>query len=197
MEEVRAREEAQKQTAYYNLTFGTIGCYMSHFRAMKYIADNEAVDFGVVSEDDLSLFSPDFEKQFDKLVDDSEGQATKLWNSTDFIYLQACHLGWNRATIVKERLEIRTVLKDVSHQTVHCLGMYAVSRRAARWLTAPNGPLLPMKLQIDEILPVEVPNIRAKAFYPSIAQTLGSKDIGTDNQILLEPSDEPITWVDC
>jgi len=195
MEVARSREQLHVHTNGRKLTLGSIGCYESHFRAMELIAKNGAIDFGIIAEDDLSLFSPDFELQFDKLVNDSAGEATALWHSTDIIYLQSCNQGWFRDKVFHERHLYPTSLRDVSHKHVACTGMYAVSRSAAKWLTAPDGPLLPIKMQIDAKLPHHVDQIRAKAFRPSIAQTLGSTKIDTDVQLLIGV--EHTTWLDC
>jgi len=195
MQVARLRDSTRSYTNGINLTLGSIGCYESHIRAMEIVAKTPEIDFGIVAEDDLSFFSPDFEQQFDKLVNDSRGEATALWNSTDLIYLQSCTQGWRRDRKVEPRLQIPTRLHDVSHEHAYCLGMYAVSKSAAKMLSAVDGPMLPMVKQIDHVLPLGVGHIRAKAFYPSIAQVPGPDEIGTDTQILQEVG--PSTWLDC
>jgi len=209
VELAKARDYSHTTTNGRYLTLGSIGVYDSHIRAMERIAKNESIDFGVIAEDDLSLFSDDFEQQFRKLVD-LQGEAAAIWNSTGFLYLQSCNQGWARDTVVEPRLSMQTVLRDVSSSHCPCLGMYAVSRSAAKMLTALDGPLLPMESQIDETLPHKVAGLQAKAFYPSIAQTLGSVDAGSDAQILpslpqislaltqnLTSVSHQDSWVDC
>merc|ERR1719265_1953502 len=144
---------------------------------MRLIASDSNVDFGVVAGDDLDLLSPDFNANWDLLHEPA------TWTDTDMIYLQACGYGWDRDLHAGYREERPSKLIDVTGQQVYCTGMYAVTRDAARRLTEKGTPLLPIKDQIDSIIPIQVPSLRAKLFSPPIAQTLGRGDPGIGSDV--------------
>jgi len=162
---------------------GAVALYESHLQIMRTIAADPTIDFGVIAEDDLALYSEDFRMQFDKLINDKQGAATRFWKDTDLVYLQACNLGWNRSAYndpmgerVLPREQMETYFEDVSTEIVYCTALYAVSKDAAKRLSAEDGPLLPIIKPLDWVLPYRVKGIRAKAFHPSIAQAWGADD---------------------
>lgn len=156
------------------LTPGAVALYETTLQAMRLIADDDTIDFGIVAEDDLAYYSEDFDGSFNRLVNDTE----HLWDNTDTVHLQACNQGWKRGFHAGHRPNEVTTIKNVSQQKVPCLGLYAISRSAAKKLSAVPGPLVPMTIQIDKMIPHKLPFLRSLAFRPSIAQTLGSKDPG-------------------
>jgi len=166
-----------------HFTEGAIALYESHLQIMRMIAADPTVDFGVIAEDDLALYSDDFKMQFNKLMDNQQGAAAKFWQDTDLVYLQACNQGWNRSSYrdpmgerVLPRENMATNFEDVSKEIVYCTALYAVSKEGAKKLSAEDGPLLPIIKPLDWVLPYRVPGIRAKAFHPSIAQAWGADD---------------------
>jgi len=162
---------------------GAVALYESHLQIMRMIAADPSIDFGVIAEDDLALYSDDFRMQFNKLVNDEQGAATQFWKDTDVVYLQACNLGWNRSAYfdpmgerVLPREQIETYFENVSTKIVYCTALYAVSKDAAKRLSAEDGPLLPIIKPLDWVLPYRVKGMRSKAFHPSIAQAWGADD---------------------
>jgi len=162
---------------------GAVALYESHLQIMRIIAADPTIDFGVIAEDDLALYSDDFKVQFNKLMDNQQGAAAKFWQDTDLVYLQACNQGWNRSSYrdpmgerVLPREDMATNFEDVSKEIVYCTALYAVSKEGAKKLSAEDGPLLPIIKPLDWVLPYRVPGIRAKAFHPSIAQAWGADD---------------------
>jgi len=122
-----------------HFTEGAIALYESHLQIMRMIAADPTVDFGVIAEDDLALYSDDFKVQVNKLMDNHEGAAAKFWQDTDVVYLQACNQGWNRSSYrspmgerVLPRENMTTIFEDVSKEVVYCTALYAVNKEAAK-----------------------------------------------------------------
>lgn len=161
------------------LSSGAVGCYESHLKALKLIAEDDSIDFGVVAEDDLGYFSEDFEKEFNRIRFNSR----PFWNNTDKIALQWCGNAWkNKNGITQPRKEVPftsiAALGPLSAQK--CTGLYAISRQAAKKLMAENGPLIPLRRQIDD---VDIPWLRRRQFTPPIAQTLAYFDEGGSTDV--------------
>jgi len=118
---------------------GAVALYESHLQIMRIIAADPTIDFGVIAEDDLALYSDDFKMQFNKLMDNQQGAAAKFWQDTDLVYLQACNQGWNRSSYrdpmgerVLPREDMATNFEDVSKEIVYCTALYAVSKEGAK-----------------------------------------------------------------
>lgn len=179
------------------LTPGMIGCYASHWSAMRRIASDHSLDFGLIAEDDLIHYSPDFGEQFRKLWDNSKGEASKFWEDADIVYLQWDGGGWTKGQL---RDKVPTTLKDVSGQWIRNLGLYAVSRRGARKLAgaignSDKGDLVPtggITTQIDAMLPHDLPDVKAWAFTPPIGQCVGALEEHGDTNVQVLGNSPPI-----
>jgi len=178
---------AEQGTAYggdAKINPGTIGCYASHWEAMRLIAEDESVDFGVIAEDDLVKYSPVFWPQFSKLWDDSDGSASKLWQDAGFIYM-ACNGPCDGIDLQQQGLT-KTTLVDAGWPKGTSL--YAISRTAAQYLVGSraansDGCMSPMSTALDSFLPGSCPGIRYLRFDPPIACPLLSFEPGGDTDI--------------
>jgi len=173
-----------------DLSRGMIGCCVSHWQALKLIASDKSIDFGVIIEDDLSDFSPDFHEQVSQLWNNTNGRAEAFWRDADVVYIQQDGSGWFKG---KPRDSTPTTLKQGKPKKYwpKNTAMYAVRREFAQWLTDPqpkrtfgeNGRLMPMWTQIDSILPGFIP--RLWYFHPPIAQAKRAAKESGDSDVQL------------
>lgn len=166
------------------LTPGGIALYASHVQAMKKIAEDTTIDFGLIAEDDLVHYSPDFESQFARLWNNSAGVADETWRNYGLIWLQhGSSTLWVKGE--KRTDGVDTELKPAPGQ-IWNTAMLAVSREAATKLAE---QLIPMHNQIDSDLEAaaRLAGIGAAIFEPPIAQALDKNEEGgdTDIQIVL------------
>lgn len=66
LKEIQQIEKTGYRTKHYQLTRGAIGCYLSHLKTYKMIADGES-EFGLIFEDDVKL-DPNFLLKMNKVL---------------------------------------------------------------------------------------------------------------------------------
>lgn len=159
---------------------GMIGCYMSHWTALRMIASDTSIDFGIVMEDDLVHYSPDFDAEIANLWNRN---AASIWQRTDWVYLQMDGSGWFKG---QNRSTDATQFQDMRGLWPKNTAMYAVSRAGAAQLagttqSSNHGSLLPIRLELDEALPPLL--TRKWAFVPPIAQALHKDEPGGDTNV--------------
>jgi len=169
------------------LTAGMIGCYASHWQALKLIAEDKNIDFGVIAEDDLVRYSDDFEEQFSKLTKNTDGEAAHFWKHVDWVSLQQDGSGWLKGKPREARptqLRLRTQIEWPKNTA-----LYAVSREAARRLTSSSrvgvasGLMMPIRQELDTAIPMYLR--RMWQFDPPIAQAKQMSDEDGDSDVQL------------
>eukprot|EP00927_Polykrikos_kofoidii_P044076 TRINITY_DN38142_c0_g2_i1.p1 TRINITY_DN38142_c0_g2~~TRINITY_DN38142_c0_g2_i1.p1 ORF type:complete len:648 (-),score=101.26 TRINITY_DN38142_c0_g2_i1:68-1963(-) len=178
--EQRKMDEAQSNlrtgNVWNRITPGGIGNYASHLDALRLIANNRSLDFGVVIEDDVIFFSDDFRSRFEELWLPEHG-ALKVWRKADYIWLQHDGGGWPKGGFRDESLGTRLV--DFRGTWPKNLSLYAISRRAAKRLLQ---RLVPIKNAIDMIVP-GISSVHQWGFLPPIAQGVLAQQDGNDTDI--------------
>jgi len=79
--EIKNIETTGYRTKHYQLTRGAVGCYLSHLKTYKQIADSDKA-FGLIFEDDVNI-APDFYVKLNKIL-------KKVPNNWDILLL-GCH----------------------------------------------------------------------------------------------------------
>lgn len=168
----QAVDDAQSPAAVWPImTRGGIGLYLGHAAAWQHIVNHD-LTYGLVVEDDLTLFAPSFKDQVSALLQGHTHQGLDDTISWDFLYLQRC----DDETWLKERVDqpkpvrshngsskLVTILSD---DIVTCTGAYIVTQRGAKLLLDVG---LPAKKQLDAQLS-DVPGLRRAALTPPVAQ---------------------------
>lgn len=164
-----ALQTAETQNADWpKMTAGGIGLYLGHAAAWQHMVDKN-LDYGLIFEDDLTLFASNFEEQVQSILGKTQEEIT--W---DFLYLQRCNdeawkkkrtSGKDASPVEKQALwsqEVQIPAADV----VPCTGAYVLTRQGAKTLL--EGAL-PAKEQMDQQLSY-VPGLRRSALTPPVAQ---------------------------
>eukprot|EP00928_Gymnodinium_smaydae_P062930 TRINITY_DN46657_c0_g1_i1.p1 TRINITY_DN46657_c0_g1~~TRINITY_DN46657_c0_g1_i1.p1 ORF type:complete len:284 (+),score=17.57 TRINITY_DN46657_c0_g1_i1:228-1079(+) len=163
------------------LTAGMIGCYASHWQVLKMIADDTSIDFGVVAEDDLIHYASDFETQFARLWNNTDGGASSFWKHAEWVVLQQDGAGWRKGGTRESR---PTLLRRRTRQEwPKNTALYAVRRDTAQRLTsssrrreAGGGPMMPIRDEFDVVLPLHLRDMWM--FEPPIAQAMHMFEAG-------------------
>lgn len=162
-----------------NMTVGGIGLYLGHAAAWRRVVERD-LDYGLIFEDDLTLFAPNFATQVRAVLEGREKEAFSYPTDWDFLYLQRC----NDPTWRKQRpgdfnpagprhLGAQSVGAAHSAQVpisfgerTSCTGGYIITRQGAKKLMA---GALPAQAQLDWQLS-EVPYLQRAALSPPVAQ---------------------------
>lgn len=159
-----------KKAQWPTMTYGGIGLYLGHAAAWQYVVDKQ-LDYGLIFEDDLTMFAPNFEKD----VSDILKGKTKSDTDWDFLYLQRCDdMDWEKERswwLPGRRASRRTAAKSVAvqipaHETVTCTGAYIVTLSGAKKLLKGG---FPATIQLDYALGT-IPGLRRAALSPPVAQ---------------------------
>lgn len=179
-------------TRWPNMTAGGIGLFLGHAGAWQHVVD-AGLDFGLVFEDDLTLFARGFSRQVSDILEGREDTHA----SWDWLYLQRCgDKSWDKERSYWDSDDERasqhmdagwsseTLL--AADASVPCTGAYIVTNTGARKLL--EGAL-PASEQLDHQL-TSVPGLTRAALSPPLAQcaevrknSAGSRYRDTDVQM--------------
>mmetsp|Transcript_9710 Transcript_9710/g.17067 ORF Transcript_9710/g.17067 Transcript_9710/m.17067 type:complete len:511 (+) Transcript_9710:37-1569(+) len=152
------------------MTYGGIGLYLGHAAAWQHVVDKQ-LDYGLIFEDDLTMFAPNFEKDVSEILN-GRVKSDIDW---DFLYLQRCddmdwekeRSWWGRGRKAMRRTATKSVAVEIdNHETVTCTGAYVVTLSGAKKLL--NGAF-PATIQLDYALGY-IPGLRRAALSPPVAQ---------------------------
>mmetsp|Transcript_101431 Transcript_101431/g.160388 ORF Transcript_101431/g.160388 Transcript_101431/m.160388 type:complete len:382 (-) Transcript_101431:153-1298(-) len=158
------------QDVWPQMTAGGVGLYLSHAAAWQYVL-NKNLDYGLIFEDDLTLFSPSFEKNVSSIL----SGYSQWW---DMLYLQRCddelwpkrrifdHVP-GRPRVPNSVLETYPVVTPIeAEDLVPCTGAYIITREGAEKLLR---HALPANEQLDKQIG-RVANFKRAALSPPVAQ---------------------------
>jgi len=57
IEELHQTEETKERIYHYQLTYGGVGCFLSHYMLAKQLLEDDSVDYYIIFEDDVSLLN--------------------------------------------------------------------------------------------------------------------------------------------
>jgi len=158
------------------MTAGGIGLYLAHADAWQQIIKMK-LDYGIIFEDDLTLFAPSFESHVSSVLAKHDQVVNNSW-SWDLLYLQRDNKAWpkRRASqnVPKDepRIPMGVYLADPvvvpidPGEVVPCTGAYILTRQGAEKLLSNS---FPMHDQLDWQLG-NVPGLRRASFSPPVAQ---------------------------
>jgi len=153
------------------MTAGGIGLYLAHADAWRHVRDAD-LDYGMIFEDDLTLFAPNFDSQVHSLLGgQNDDNATSPW---DFMYLQRCNdESWKKKRVSgkdahasRKNTGWSQMVELPSGETVPCTGAYIITRKGAEALLSGAVPAIQ---QLDQQLGA-VPGLRRSALSPPVAQ---------------------------
>mmetsp|Transcript_42158 Transcript_42158/g.65789 ORF Transcript_42158/g.65789 Transcript_42158/m.65789 type:complete len:413 (-) Transcript_42158:7-1245(-) len=166
-----AAETAESSDAVWPaMTRGGIGLYFGHVDAWRKVWESN-VDYGLIFEDDATLFSPRFEEEVSRIV----ARPLNVAASWDFLYLQRCNddlwlkerSDWSIGdTKLPKNLGKPALVRIMDRETVTCTGAYIITRSGAKKLL--EGAL-PATMQLDYQLG-NVTGLRRAALSPPVAQ---------------------------
>jgi len=151
-----------------NMTTGGMGLYLGHAAAWKHVVD-KGLDYALVMEDDLLLFSKSFQAQVSQLL--SQAQPVP-WH---LLYLQRCddplwmkERTWWQDGEADNRIEFdkSTLMMLEQGRTVTCTGAYIITQAGAEVLLEHS---FPATYQLDYQLG-HVPGLMRAAMSPPLAQ---------------------------
>lgn len=160
----------QKKAQWPTMTYGGMGLYFGHAAAWQYVVEQQ-LDYGLIFEDDLTLFAPNFEQDVRKILEDRNKEIV-MW---DFLYLQRCDdMDWEKERswwMPGRAASHRTAAKSFAvpiadEQTVTCTGAYIITLNGAMKLL--KGAF-PMENQLDYQIGY-VPGLRRAGLSPPVAQ---------------------------
>mmetsp|Transcript_11554 Transcript_11554/g.23269 ORF Transcript_11554/g.23269 Transcript_11554/m.23269 type:complete len:326 (-) Transcript_11554:413-1390(-) len=132
------------------LTKGGVALFASHASALRRIATDPDIDFGIVVEDDATQFSPNFDRQFFKWRDDVDAARVGV------VYFGVCGNEWGDHTKYPKDHAKQVHLgyyRDQKHPRMrfhndpaYCNHFYGVTKKAAKALLP---LLLPMKSNVQ------------------------------------------------
>jgi len=174
----------QPHTRWPAMTGGGLGLYMAHADAWRQIIES-GLDYGVIFEDDLTLFAPGFASQAAQILAGHEDKAFAFRVPWDLLYLQRC----NDQSWLKPRVgdfwpvpdqpdEVRVDEMSIKPgETTTCTGAYIVSRRGAEILLQDG---LPADVQVDQQIS-GLTNLKRAALTPPVAQCqeVVANEVGT------------------
>lgn len=141
-----------------DMTAGGAGLYLGHADAWHQVVER-GWDYGVVFEDDLTLYSPSFQGEVSRIL---AGGRRAPW---DFLYLQQDEPAWPKNTgcpygrgVVPKEVPVSGLLTNT--------GAYVVTQRGAQKLLAGS---FPASQQLDAELG-KVPDLQRARLLPSVAQ---------------------------
>mmetsp|Transcript_23385 Transcript_23385/g.54377 ORF Transcript_23385/g.54377 Transcript_23385/m.54377 type:complete len:391 (+) Transcript_23385:142-1314(+) len=159
---------AEEASSWPNMTQGGMGLFLGHAAAWRHIVDKE-LDYGLVMEDDLLLFSKSFHEEVSKILS-QDGPVP--WH---LLYLQRCddplwmkERTWWDDGEADTRIEFATSsLTSINpQQVVTCTGAYVVTKAGAQILLERG---FPATFQLDYQL-AYVPGLVRAAMSPPLAQ---------------------------
>jgi GR25 family glycosyltransferase involved in LPS biosynthesis len=165
------KEPGGVAVSWWDLSPGAIGCYISHAKVWEQIVSKD-LDYGLIFEDDMRHFRPDFEK----IVRTGSLENPKA--DGDIVYLQHCSGQWDRGsdTPPEGMAELHKVDNDL---IVPCTAGYLVSNKAARQLLQ-NA--FPMQVQLDRAMAGSaVEGLSRLRYEPALAQ-VGNESAVSDVQ---------------
>lgn len=149
-----------KGTRWPHMTAGGAGLLLGHADAWRHVVDMD-LDYGVIFEDDLTLFSPSFQPEVSRIL---SGNQEEDW---DWLYLQLDVPSWLKNTECPYKKIIKSTEEPVLTGTiVPCTGAYVITRSGAEKLLA---SALPATDQLDSQLS-NVPRMRRASLNPIVAQ---------------------------
>lgn len=157
-----------------NMTAGGLGLYLGHAAAWQHIL-SAGLDYGIVFEDDLTLFSPTFRDNVSAALAGHSSvaqNASGTHASWDLLYLQRCDdPAWSKERVWQKSAmptgdHTARIVQLAPNATITCTGAYVLTREGALKLL--EGAL-PARLQLDAQLG-RVPGLVRAALSPPVAQ---------------------------
>lgn len=165
-----ALREATHDQEWPMMTAGGVGLYLGHAAAWRHVVERN-LDYGLIFEDDLTLFAHNFHDQVLGILGSSGASPTPKW---DLLYLQRCNdEDWKKERVAGPDVHPARHEADRSQEIavgdqelVTCTGAYIVTRTGAQKLL--RGAL-PAAEQLDSQL-ASVPGLKRAALSPPVAQ---------------------------
>jgi hypothetical protein len=159
------------QDVWPKMTAGGVGLYLSHAAAWQHVVDMN-LDYGLVFEDDLTLFAPSFQDNVSSIL----SSGNQWW---DLMYLQRCddkswlkrrvanHIPGYKSRIPRAVLEARSVVEPIdAEDLIPCTGAYIITRQGAEKLLS---GAIPAHEQLDVQIG-RLSNLKRAALSPPVAQ---------------------------
>lgn len=128
------------------MTAGGLGLYLGHAAAWQHVVNSD-LDFGVVLEDDLTLFAPTFAGQVAEILGGREDQAFVFRSPWDLLYLQRCNDdAWPKpraGDLVHHQPPQSVHSAEVpvpTGEVTTCTGAYIITKRGAEIMLADGFP---------------------------------------------------------
>jgi GR25 family glycosyltransferase involved in LPS biosynthesis len=151
-----ALEQAESQVPadWPAMTAGGVGLYLGHAAAWHHVV-SKGLDYGMVFEDDLTLFANSFKRQVATILDGRDANSSD-W---DLLYLQRCNDNtWKKQRVDGDDSDTNPTHNEVAWsfvvklqegQQVPCTGAYIITQAGARRLLQ---EALPAREQLDDQL---------------------------------------------